>query len=144
MAISKWWPVGLFITSIILFAVGGGLIGGSLGSSSSYYYGYLYYYTNNSMFYAGLALIVIGGLVKISFLVALFLFCVQRRRSNRSQHNYIPPPVQYPPVDPGRVEGGFHTYPVPPQPMYNTPWAGIHTPHPSPAPTPVYDPVHTS
>lgn len=132
MATSKWWPISLLIVTVVFIAVGGGLIGGSI------YDGYYFDYVNPyDMFYAGVALVVLGGLLKISFWVVLIIYCVQRRRHSKcAQPNYVLPPpgthVSYHGVETRRVELDS---PVPPQPVYNAPPAG-YVPSPSVTPTP--------
>ncbi|RMZ91365.1 hypothetical protein DV736_g1387, partial [Chaetothyriales sp. CBS 134916] len=73
--ISKWWPIGLGITLIVLFAVGGGLI-----SNSAYTDGY-FIYINTGMYYGGIAACVLGGCVSIAFIVMIILYFTRRNRS---------------------------------------------------------------
>lgn len=118
MAVSKWWPIGLLIATLICFAVGGGLVGGSMDTSSGYYDSPVAFY---GMFFGGVAFLVIGALTKLAFWVFLIVYCVQRRRLRYARSNYVPSPpsqqkqqqqqqqqedkeVPYPGVEVGRVE----------------------------------------
>jgi len=80
-SLSHWWPIGLIISSVVFFVIGGGLLGA--WSSSTYCDGYFndYCYSNGSEYDAGVAFIVIGVILKIAFWIVLIIFCVQRRRT---------------------------------------------------------------
>jgi hypothetical protein len=84
--ISRWWPIGLLIASIVFFVIGGGLIGAWTSSESCYDYDYGYdtYYTcgaNAGEWDGGIACLVIASLIKIAFWVVLIVRCVQLRHS---------------------------------------------------------------
>ena len=76
--ISKWWPIGLGIASVVLFAVGGGLVG-----SSAYTDGY-YIYINTGMYYGGIAICALASFAFIAFIVMFILYFV--RRNKTAQH----------------------------------------------------------
>lgn len=82
--VSQWWPIGLLISSIVFFVLGGGLLGAWSSSSYCTYdydYGYDYCIGNASEWDGGIACIVIGAILKLAFWVVLIVWCVQRRRS---------------------------------------------------------------
>lgn len=72
--ISKWWPIGLGITSLLLYAIGGGLVG-----NSAYTDGY-YIYLDTGKYYGGIALCALGSFAFIAFVVMLVLYFVRRNR----------------------------------------------------------------
>jgi len=89
---SHWVPIGIFIASVFFFVLGGGLLG-AWGASSNCLdtnYDGTYYVCsgNNGEFYAGIAMIAIGAILKFAFWIVLILWCVQRRRS-RSTIVYV-------------------------------------------------------
>jgi hypothetical protein len=84
--ISRWWPIGLLITSIVFFIIGGGLLGAWSSSAACSYYddGYDTFYTcgaNAGEWDGGVACLVIAALIKIAFWVVLIVRCVQMRHS---------------------------------------------------------------
>jgi hypothetical protein len=79
--ISKWWPIGVFCSSVFFFALGGGLLG-AWSSSVNYDYYYDYSYGGNAGEWSGgIACIAIGAVLKFVFWVLLIVWCVQRRRA---------------------------------------------------------------
>ncbi|PMD21481.1 hypothetical protein NA56DRAFT_645738 [Hyaloscypha hepaticicola] len=78
--ISKWWPIGVFCSSVFFFALGGGLIGGGSASVSCSYYDYSCS-DNAGEVNGGLACIAIAAILKLVFWVLLITWCVQRRRA---------------------------------------------------------------
>ena len=78
--ISKWWPIGVFCSSVFFFVLGGGLIGaGSTSLACSEYYDSCD--GNVSEWNGGIACIAIGAILKFVFWVLLIIWCVQRRRA---------------------------------------------------------------
>lgn len=110
--LNKWWPIGFFIGAVICFIIGGALMGTwasntysdcSYGSSSSYYssyysdYDYSCVQTNMGEFYGGVAMLAIGGVLKLTAWILLIIFCVKRSRNNHTTVTYVNhPPVQQP------------------------------------------------
>lgn len=161
MAISKWWPIGLLIATLICFAVGGGLVGGSIDTSSGYYDSPVAFY---GMFFVGITFLVIGVLTKLAFWVFLIVYCVQRRRLRYAKSNYVPPPppqqqqqqqqhqhqqeeedkeIPYPGVEVGRVEIDSVSAGRPRSTMYppSLSPAGQLASKPPGTPTPSCDPI---
>ncbi len=87
--ISKWWPIGFFITAVIFFIIGGALVGAFVSAgyktcSTSYYGDYTYDYSclagNIGEYNGGIAMLALGGVSKFIGWVLLIVYCVQRRR----------------------------------------------------------------
>lgn len=134
---SRRWPLAFFFGAIVMFIVGGALVGVYLSNTSSCFGDSSYdYYNNddfdcasnhNGEFYGALACFIIGAVFKLIGWVLLMLYCIKRRRSHQqaaaSQYYTIPmdphrpynapgpygsQPPQYPPLYPSQ----------PGQPMY--------------------------
>lgn len=106
---NKWWPIGFFIGAIICFIIGGALVGTwasksyddcSYSSSNSYYSSYYSSYScvgsDSGIFYGGIAMLVIGGVIKLIAWILLIIFCVKRSRSRHTVTYVDTPPVQQP------------------------------------------------
>lgn len=78
---SRWWPLGIFCSSVLFFVIGGGLLGAWSSSFNCYGY-YDFCYGNAGEWNGGIACIVIGAILKLAFWVVLIVWCVQRRRSS--------------------------------------------------------------
>ena len=85
-AINKWWPIGLGISSILLFAIGGGLYGNCL-----YTDGYDVY-ISLSRYYTGIALLCLGAVAFIAFIVMSIVWLSRRNKKHdaESQPNFAP------------------------------------------------------
>ncbi|KAJ5114342.1 hypothetical protein NUU61_000101 [Penicillium alfredii] len=109
--ISKWWPLGFFIGSIICFIIGGALVGSYVSTaykkcyneaqnSQNEFNSYSTRYSTNDdqnykcardhigLFYAGVIFFVIAGLLKLTGWVLLIVFCLKRRRANQAATYY--------------------------------------------------------
>jgi hypothetical protein len=90
--IDKWWPIGLGITAIVLYVIGGGLFG---AWNNSIYCGYDYddYYEcfgNVGYWNGGVALCSLGGFASFAWLIVLILYLM--RRNKAPSHA---PPTEY-------------------------------------------------
>lgn len=151
--LSKWWPISFFIGAVVMFVVGGALIGTYLANASncwdSYSYSSYYYddydYSCSSghdgEFYGGVACFVIGGVCKLIAWILLIIFCVKRRRSINqtvaTQYYTVPPTGQ--PQQPYNVPqpyGSQQPYPPPGAAPYPT-----HQPAQYPAQYPAHSPA---
>lgn len=103
--LNKWWPIGFFIGAVACFIIGGALAGTYFSSSvsdcsyNSYYNSYYDDYSctsgNTGLFYGGIAMLVIGGVLKLIAWIFLILFCVKRNRARHHTVTYVnAPPVQ--------------------------------------------------
>lgn len=79
-SMSRWWPIGFLLGSIVFFVVGGALFGAYDNDCLDNFDDDCN--SNNSMFYGGVACCVIGGILKVIFWILLFVWCAQRRRSS--------------------------------------------------------------
>jgi len=130
--LSKWWPISFFLITLVLFIVGGGLIGAWVSSAQnsivdSYNSDYDSYYTtysaNNGLYYGALACFALGGICKLTAWILLIVYCVQRRNSRT-----IVVTQAYEPYHGQQQWGNNGGYPAP---------AGQH-PGYAPAPVPQY------
>ncbi|CAI7613441.1 unnamed protein product [Penicillium glandicola] len=106
--LNKWWPIGFFIGAVVCFIIGGALVGtwtsnsyDDCSYSSSYYSSYYSDYscgnTNMGLFYGAVAMLVIGGVFKLTAWILLIVFCVKRSRHSHHTVTYVnSPPVQQP------------------------------------------------
>ncbi|KAJ5180970.1 hypothetical protein N7492_004180 [Penicillium capsulatum] len=127
--LNKWWPIGFFIGAVACFIIGGALIGSYVSSSvgdcsynsyySSYYDNYSCSSGNTGLFYGGIAMFVIGGVVKLTAWILLILFCVKRHRSNQPTVTYInAPPAHQPYAAPQPIyQAAPFSAPVSPNPV---------------------------
>lgn len=83
---SKWWPIGLLISAVVLIIIGGALIGSAYSNEFCDGFGDCYY--NGSEYDAGIALIILGVLVKLAFWIVLIVFIVRRRRLSSQTTNF--------------------------------------------------------
>ena len=77
---SRWWPIGFLLGSIVFFVAGGALFGAYDNDCLDDFNDDCY--SKNSMLYGGVACCVIGGILKVIFWILLFVWCSQRRRSS--------------------------------------------------------------
>lgn len=100
--LNKWWPIGFFIGAAVCFIIGGALVGTYVSSSvsdcsysssySSYYDDYSCTSGNTGLFYGGIAMFVIGGVLKLTAWILLILYCVKRNRASHHTVTYVNPP----------------------------------------------------
>jgi hypothetical protein len=130
---SKWWFISFFIAAIVLFIIGGGLVGAWISSATSYVSDYdtydnydTYDYTyNNGEYYGAVACFALGGICKLVAWILLIVWCVQRRRTRTI--------VVQQAYEPYQSQGwGGNNYGAP------APRQGAYAPVPSPAPAPPY------
>lgn len=69
--ISKWWPIGLAIGAVALYAIGGGLVGSACD----------YYYCDLSLWNAGVAFCSLAAICSVAWLVMLVLWATRRNRT---------------------------------------------------------------
>lgn len=159
--LNKWWPISFFIAAVVMFVVGGALVGTYLANTSdcwnsytySYYSDYNYDYdyscgsSHDGEFYGGVACFVIGGICKLVAWILLIIFCVKRRRSIHqtvvTQYYNTAPPVAQQPQQPYGAPQPYPTqqpYPPPgaaaPYPQQQAQYAQFpaHSPAASPGP----------
>jgi len=137
--ISQWWPIGLLISSVLFFILGGGLLG-AWSSSTVCDYGYFddICYGNASEYDGGIACIVIAVVLKVAFWIVLIVFCVQRRRSRASPSTVVYVNAQ------AAAESGNAAKAQPQASMYSTPQPEFTGVQPAPqygAPAQVQTPV---
>lgn len=86
--LSKWWPIGILIAAVVLFVIGGGLLGayynsfntGCTSIDSYSYDDYCYGYGNAGLWDGGIACIALGGVLKLTFWILFIIYRTQRRR----------------------------------------------------------------
>jgi len=133
---SKWWPIGLFISWVIFVIIGGGLIGAwnSNVQYGSYYGEYGGHVENMSQYYGAIACFAIGGILQLTFWIVLIVWRVQRRRSppvvstsviyantpsaeaaraDKISPNWQPPTEIYPAPQPTVPAPTYHTVQIP-------------------------------
>lgn len=125
---SKWWPISFFIAAIILFIVGGGLVGAWSSSVDNFDYEYYNFDTYNGLYYGGIACFAIAGLCKFVGWILLIVRCTQtqRSRSTAVAYGYQPPNAYAAPATQGPyVAVPLQPTPAPPygnvQPVQNNP-----------------------
>ncbi|KAJ9488856.1 hypothetical protein VN97_g4447 [Penicillium thymicola] len=134
--LTKWWPIGFFIGAIICFIIGGALVGtwtshsyDDCSYSSSYYSSYYSSYscssTNMGEFYGAVAMLVIGGALKLTAWILLIIFCVKRNRHNHHTVTY----VNSPPVQQIQQPQSFKQPYAAPQPIYSPAHHSAQFPH---------------
>ncbi|KAJ5191420.1 uncharacterized protein N7498_010405 [Penicillium cinerascens] len=154
---SRRWPLAFFFGAIVMFIVGGALVGVYLSNTSNCFNdssSYDYYSndddfdcgsSHNGEYYGAVACFIIGGIFKLIGWVFAILYCVRRRRSHQqalaSQYYTVPMNPQQPYNTPGPY-GSQPQYPPqypsqPGQPMY--PDTGYHNQAPVEKESP---PVH--
>jgi hypothetical protein len=77
-SISRWWPIGTSITSLILYAIGGGLFG---AATASYENDYDSYAVGNALWYGGVAICVLGAISSLISTILWVMFLRKRQKS---------------------------------------------------------------
>ncbi|PMD40855.1 hypothetical protein L207DRAFT_625556 [Hyaloscypha variabilis F] len=88
--VPRSWPIGLLVAWVLLFAIGGGLLGAWNSSVDHCVYNYevtvdtVYDCNENYGLYQGAAAcFAIGAIVKLAFWIILFARCIQIRRARQ-------------------------------------------------------------
>ncbi|KAK4247532.1 hypothetical protein C7999DRAFT_41184 [Corynascus novoguineensis] len=114
---SKWWPLGFFIAAILMFIIGGALVG-AWSASYDCYYSSSYYSSscdgNSGLLYGGAACFVIGGLLKLTAWILLIIWCVKRSTRNTTSISYNYQPLNYA----GPAPTAAPVAPAAPAPLY--------------------------
>ncbi|KXX74584.1 hypothetical protein MMYC01_209461 [Madurella mycetomatis] len=96
---SKWWPISFFITAILFFIVGGGLVGGWTATAydcvDSYYSSSCSSVGNMGMWYGALACFALGGICKLIAWILLIVWCVKRSTRQLASTAYTYQPLTY-------------------------------------------------
>jgi hypothetical protein len=117
---SKWWPISFFISAVVFFIIGGGLLGAWAASSYDDCLDYDYYYScttlsNKGEFYGGIACVVIGAICKLVAWILLIVYCV-KRRSQPMSVAYTYQPLDYQAAAPVAPAVPMNPYPTAPTP----------------------------
>jgi hypothetical protein len=77
------WFISLFLAAIVLFIIGGGLVGAWINSATSYDsyddYDTDDFTNNDGEYYGAVACFALGGICKLVAWILLIVWCVQRR-----------------------------------------------------------------
>jgi len=127
---SRWWPSSFFLGAVVMFIVGGALVGSYLSNANCFSSSYFHYNDDdwdctpkrNGKFYAAVACFIVGGVFKLIAWILLILYCIKRRRSREqgAASQYYTVPID--PHQPYNVPGPYESQPQypsqSPQPMY--------------------------
>jgi hypothetical protein len=131
---SKWWPISFFIAAVLFFVIGGGLVGAWSASYTCDLSGWTSYCGNGNdgEFYGGVAMLVIGGLCKLTAWIMLIVWCVKRSSRQPTSVAYTYQPINYAaPTAPAAPAPPAPLHYQAPQPYQNAP---PYQNSPSPAP----------
>ncbi|KAJ6439323.1 NAD binding Rossmann fold oxidoreductase [Purpureocillium lavendulum] len=105
--VSKWWPIAFFSAGVVFVITGAVLIATATNVDSDYFD------DHSAEFYAGVACLVIGCVLKLTAWVLFVIWCVQGRRRQPPAPVYVNQPMGYgvPTIGP---QPGYETAPMQP------------------------------
>ncbi|GAB7348602.1 hypothetical protein MBLNU459_g6985t1 [Dothideomycetes sp. NU459] len=72
--LNKFWPIGFGVAAIVLYAIGGGLIGSACNNDDVFY-------CDLGLWQGGVALCCLAGIATLAWLILLIIYLTRRQRA---------------------------------------------------------------